>query len=92
MIDTPILSIVCEKKIFENVETSLYSTGFVIRPVWNTNDDRYSNFGHFYEKKKIIRFWPFLQRHFFIYLSIVTATPLASIMCRMIARREDKRR
>ena len=51
MIDTPILAILYEKKIFENVETSLYSTGFVSRIVWNTNDDRYPNFGHFYEKR-----------------------------------------
>ena len=47
MIDTPILDILYEKKIFENVETSLYSPSFFSRTVWNTNDDRYSNFGHF---------------------------------------------
>ena len=36
MIDTPILAILYEKKIFKNLETSLYSTGFVSRTVWNT--------------------------------------------------------
>ena len=35
-------------KIFENVETSLYSQGFVSRIEWNTNDGRYSDFGLFF--------------------------------------------
>ena len=47
MIDTPILAVLYEKKIFENVETSLYNPAFVSRTVWNTNNDRYSDFGHF---------------------------------------------
>ena len=50
MRDTPILAIFYENKFFENVETSLYSPGFVSSSVWNTNSDRYSSFGHFYEK------------------------------------------
>ena len=33
-----------EKNIFENVEKSLYSQGFVIRTMWNTNDVIYSDF------------------------------------------------
>ena len=47
MIYTTILAIFMRKKIFENVETSLFSLGFVSRAMWNTNDDRYFNFGHF---------------------------------------------
>ena len=47
MIDTPILAILYEKKIFENVETSLFCLDFVSRTVRNTNDGRYSDFGHF---------------------------------------------
>ena len=40
-------------KCFENLETSVYSSGFVSGTVWNTNDDRCSDFGHFYEKKNL---------------------------------------
>ena len=47
MIDSLILAILYERKIFENVE----SPGFVSRTVWNINDDRYSNFGHCYEEQ-----------------------------------------
>ena len=36
-----------EKKVFENVEKTVYNPGFVSRTVWNTNDDRYSDFEHF---------------------------------------------
>ena len=32
------------------METSLYTLGSVSRTVWNTKDNRYSNFGLFYEK------------------------------------------
>ena len=53
MIDTLILAILYEKKIIENLKTSLYRTGFVSRTVWNINDDKYSNFGYFYEKKNL---------------------------------------
>ena len=47
MIGTPILAIFHEKQIFENVATSLHSPNFVSRTVLNTDDDRYSDFGHF---------------------------------------------
>ena len=55
MIDTQILASLYEKKIFENVETSLYSMDFVSSTVWNTNDlpilaifkETFLEFGHF---------------------------------------------
>ena len=47
MIDTPTSAIFMREKIFKNVETPLPNQGFVSRTVWNTNDDRYSDFGHF---------------------------------------------
>ena len=51
MIDISSFAILYEKKVFENLETSRYSPGFVSRAMWNTNDDRYSNFGYLYEKQ-----------------------------------------
>ena len=61
-IDTPILAIFYEKTIFENVEMSLYSLGFVNRTIWNTNDDRYSHFSQFLLEKTsselgILKMW-----------------------------------
>ena len=55
MINTQILASLFEKKIFENVETSLYSMGFVSSTVWNTDHlpilaifiETFLDFGHF---------------------------------------------
>ena len=55
------------EKIFENVETSLYRTGFVSRTVWNTNNDRHSYFGHVYEKK--VSDFGHFYRHFLILIN-----------------------
>ena len=48
MIDTPILAILYEKKIFKNVETSL---ALSVGQCGMLTIIRYSNFGHIYEKK-----------------------------------------
>ena len=79
-IDTRILAILYEKKIFENVKTSLYSPGFISRTVWNTNDDKYSSFGHFYQKKNF-RFWSFLD--FGHFLNVETSVETFSHFSKM---------
>ena len=74
MIDTQILAIFWETQIFETVETSLYSQGFVSRTVWNTNGNRYSVFGHFWKMWKRLHFLILpIFFFFFFFLNVETS-------------------
>ena len=80
IIDTSILAILYEKKSLK-MWKRLYIARSVRRTVWNTNDDKYSNFGHFYEKKSsnfdhfysdISWFWSFLNVETSLYTDVST--------------------